>query len=298
MTTPLLSLVLPVYRGEQFIDESIRTVLEALDTLREVGTTDEPFELIVVCDGELDASATIAEAIADPRLHVIRYPVNQGKGFALCAGMATARGELVGWLDSDLDIHPSVIVNACKVLIATDEFDAAVGSKRHPDSQVHYPATRRLLSWGFQHLAQLTLRVGVPDTQVGAKVFRRTVIETALPLLRVKRYAFDLEVLAVAALFGFDRVAQVPIRLEYRFSGTGINLAAVRNMLQDALAITYRVHSRWYVHQFARMHRRREAVSSTPDATSSPVVPTGNIALLRAIQGSSSMPSTDLDDQR
>ena len=277
MTPPLLSLVLPVYRGERFLDESIRTVLDALDALRDVSGSREPFELIVVCDGELDRSATIAEAIEDDRLRVIRYPENQGKGFALCAGMAASRGELVGWLDSDLDIHPSVIVDACRTLVSTDDIDAAVGSKRHPDSQVHYPATRRLLSWGFQHLAQITLRVGVPDTQVGAKVFRRSVITTALPLLRVKRYAFDLEVLAVAALFGFDRVAQVPIRLEYRFSGTGINLAAVRNMLQDALAITYRVHSRWYVHQYALMHRGRLAEEN-------PAVAAGNLALFRSFK--------------
>jgi hypothetical protein len=135
-------------------------------------------------------------------------------------------------------------------------------------------------SWGFQHVSQLLLRVGVPDTQVGAKVFRREVIATALPLLRVKRYAFDLEVLAVAAEFGFDQVGEVPIALDYQFSGTGINLRAVWNMLVDTLAITYRVHSRWYVRQFARLHRRR--LRSTDDAlVAAPAVATGNLALLR-----------------
>lgn len=273
---PLLSLVTPVYRGEQFIESSIRAILAQLEALKADAGDREPFELVVVCDGELDASTAIALAVDDPRVHVVSYPENRGKGFALCAGMEQTRGDLVGWLDSDLDIDPSVIVAATREILAGD-FDAAVGSKRHRDSAVEYPRIRRILSWGFQHLAHLTLRVGVPDTQVGAKVFRREAIITALPLLRVKRYAFDLEVLAVAAQFGFDRVAEVPIALEYRFTGTGVNLRAVWNMLQDTLAVIYRVHSRWYVHQFARMHRSR--LSATVQRP--PVVESGNLALLR-----------------
>jgi hypothetical protein len=78
------------------------------------------------------------------------------------------------------------------------------------------------------------------------------------PLLLIKRYAFDLEVLAVAAEFGFDRVAEAPVRLDYKFSGTGIDLAAVRRMLLDTIAIAYRIHVRhWYVRRFASLHRQR-----------------------------------------
>lgn len=282
MTRPLLSLVTPVYRGEAFIGDSIRVLLRELEALSEIAGDRQAFELIVVCDGDLDDSAAIARASQDDRVQVVSYPQNQGKGFALCAGMALAQGEMIGWLDSDLDIHPSVIVNACHRL-AVGDVDAAVGSKRHPQSDVHYPASRRVLSWGFQHLARITLRVGVPDTQVGAKVFRRDVISTALPLLRVKRYAFDLEVLAVSALFGFDRVAQVPIKLEYRFTGSGINLVAVRRMLQDTFAITYRVRSRWYVHQFAQMQRDRLSQAPARSLKSDPAVDQSNLALFRAL---------------
>jgi hypothetical protein len=123
---------------------------------------------------------------------------------------------------------------------------------------VQYPWDRRVLSWGFQKLVKLLFRFDVRDTQVGMKIFRREVLSTVLPLLLIKRYAFDLEVLAVAAEFGFDRVQEVPIQLEYRFSGTGIDSRAVKLMFQDTLAIAYRIHLRhWYIRQYAVLQRER-----------------------------------------
>jgi dolichol-phosphate mannosyltransferase len=93
---------------------------------------------------------------------------------------------------------------------------------------------------------------------VGAKLFRRELLDTVRPLLLVKRWAFDLEVLAVGAEFGFDRIEQAPIELEYRFSGTSIDWRAVFRMFQDTLAIAYRIHLRHrYVRRFAALQRQR-----------------------------------------
>jgi hypothetical protein len=83
-------------------------------------------------------------------------------------------------------------------------------------------------------------------------------VQTVAPLLLVKRYAFDLEFLAVGAEFGFDRVVDAPIALEYKFTGSSINWRAVRDMIQDTLAIAYRIHIRhWYVRRFASVQRHR-----------------------------------------
>jgi glycosyltransferase involved in cell wall biosynthesis len=250
-----LSLILPVYMGAGWIAENVQTVLAQVE---EIG---RPFELIVVCDGDHDQASHAALHVAslDPRVRVFHYPQNQGKGFALSFGVAQSRGRLIGWLDADLDIHPRAIVDAVHAF-DTAEIDAAIGSKRHDDSTVDYPLIRRLYSWGFQMLVRLLFRLDVRDTQVGAKVFRREMLTTVTPLLLVKRYAFDLEVLAVGGEFGFDRIAEVPVWLAYRFSGTGISWRAVRNMLIDTLAIGYRIHLRhWYAKRFAELQRQRAA---------------------------------------
>jgi hypothetical protein len=123
---------------------------------------------------------------------------------------------------------------------------------------VHYPLIRRLYSLGFQLLVRMLFRINVRDTQVGAKLFRREMLDTVVPLLLIKRYAYDLELLAVAAEFGFDRIEEMPVRLDYRFSGSGISNAAVRRMFVDTLAIAYRIHIRhWYVRRYATLQRAR-----------------------------------------
>ena len=249
--SPYLSLVVPVFNGAHHIASNVREVVASLETL------ERPFEVIVVCDGSTDGSADRAREVDDPRVHVLDYPVNAGKGNAIMRGLEAAEGRLQGWLDSDLDIAPGVIVEAARRFEA-EPVDAVVGSKRHPDSRVRYPWLRRVYSAGFQLLVALLFRVNTPDTQVGAKLFRREALDTVGPLLLVKRWAFDLEVLAVGAEFGFDRIEQAPIELQYRFSGTSIDWRAVFRMFQDTLAIAYRIHLRhWYVRRFAALERER-----------------------------------------
>jgi glycosyltransferase involved in cell wall biosynthesis len=273
-----LSLIVPVYKGGNFVAANVAEIVTALEMLR------RPFEVLVVSDGCAE-SADAARSIIDPRVRTLGYPVNHGKGYAITYGIAHARGRLIGWLDADLDVAPSVIVDAVAAFDA-EEIDAVIGSKRHPASAVDYPGIRRVLSWGFQQLVRLLFRVDVRDTQVGAKVFRREMLDTVAPLLLIKRYAFDLEVLAVGSEFGFDRVREVPINLAYRFSGTGINRHAVRLMFQDTLAIAYRIHLRhWYVRQYAALQRQRGdravELGGVPADLTFPTAPTATLTGIR-----------------
>jgi glycosyltransferase involved in cell wall biosynthesis len=243
--------VTPVHNGAAYIARNIRQIVGALESL------ERPFEVIVVCDGSSDATADEARSVQDSRVRILSYEFNQGKGNAIIHGVQQARGRLIGWIDSDLDIAPEMIVDAAR-RFDEREIDAVIGSKRHPLSEVGYPRIRRVYSWGFQLLVRILFRVNVRDTQVGAKVFRRELLDTVLPLLLVKRYAFDVEVLAVGAEFGFDRIEEAPVVLSYTFLGSGINRIAVWSMFVDTLAIAYRIHIRhWYVRRFASRQRSR-----------------------------------------
>jgi glycosyltransferase involved in cell wall biosynthesis len=234
-TRPLVTVVVPVYNQAGTIVENVRTIRERVE--RGLGGS---LELIVVSDGSIDQSEERLLEDAPDLARVIHYDRNLGKGFAVKAGSLAAAGRYISYVDSDLDLDPVAIPGFVETA-QRDGLDFVIGSKRHPDSVVHYPATRRVSSWLYQQLVRLLFRLDVRDTQVGLKVFRREVADEVMPLLLVKQYAFDLELLAVARALGFGRLREMPITLRYRFTGSGVRSIAVLFALLDTAAIFYRL---------------------------------------------------------
>jgi glycosyltransferase involved in cell wall biosynthesis len=245
---PVLSVVVPVFNQETAIVENLRVIRRRISE-----SLDEPFEILVVSDGSIDATeqALLAEAGMDFRL--FHYDRNLGKGYAIKVGALEALGAWVGFVDADLDLDPADLV--VYLHRARDqELDFAIGSKRHPDSEVHYPRSRVVASWLFQQVVRVLFRLEVRDTQVGLKLFSREVVDQVLPLVMVKRFAFDIELLAVARAFGLRRIEELPVRLEYRFSGSGVRSRAVLRAFIDVAAIFYRL-------RILRYYQRRRALA-------------------------------------
>jgi glycosyltransferase involved in cell wall biosynthesis len=235
-TTPLLSVVVPVFNGGPEIVANVETIRDAVAA--KLGL--DSMEVIVVSDGSIDGSA---ERLLDhdlERVRVIHYDRNLGKGYAVKAGALASAGAWVGLCDSDLDLDPAALPTYVEAAIR-DRLDIAVGSKLHPDSVVDYPRSRRIGSWGFQQLTRLLFGLNVRDTQVGLKVFSREVADEVMPLLLVKRFAFDLELLAVSSALGRGRIREMPITLDYRFTGSGVRSRAVARALWDTAAVFYRL---------------------------------------------------------
>lgn len=85
-----LSVIMPLYNCEQWVEESVRSVIENADGL---------LELIVVDDGSTDRSAEIVAAIDGP-IKLISQE-NAGPAAARNTGLKAASGELIGFLDAD-----------------------------------------------------------------------------------------------------------------------------------------------------------------------------------------------------
>lgn len=247
MSEPLLSVVVPVYNQAGAIGDNVSTIHERI-----AAGLQAPFELIVVSDGSLDGTEEEVLERRLPLTRVLHYERNLGKGYALRVGALAARGEWVAFVDADLDLDPAAIPRYL-AHARSQRLDYAIGSKRHPDSRVEYPRSRRVASWLYQRLVRLLFRLDVRDTQVGLKVFRRELLDDVVPLLLVKRFAFDLELLAVARALGYERGEELPVDLDYRFSGSGVRSIAVLRALVDTLAIAYRL-------RVLRYYQRRRAV--------------------------------------
>ena len=243
-TNPGLSVIVPAYREGQHMHDNLVHLLEELDR---IGTD---YEVIVVSDGNTDATVSEAERVGSPRIQVLAYTINEGKGFALMHGVGRARGDLIAFIDADMELDPSGIGRFVAIQKEGD-WDVVVGSKRHPDSHVAYPRIRRVQSWLYQQLIRLLFRLNVKDTQTGLKLFRGKVLRETVPLLAVKRFAFDLELLVVARKLGYRKVIEAPIDLDYRFETT-TNPGAASRALWDTAAIFYRLH---FIHHYDRRLR-------------------------------------------
>jgi hypothetical protein len=208
----------------------------------------------------------------DPRVRALRYDRNMGKGYALRTGTAAATGRWVAWIDSDLDLDPTRIGDFLD-RARREELDVVVGSKRHPDSEVAYPTRRRVYSWLYQQLVRLMFQLDVRDTQVGMKLFRREVLDEVMPVVLVKRYAFDLEVLAVARSFGFRRITEAPIRLDWQFTASGVDPRAIAHALWDTAAVFYRL-------RLLRFYARRRVLANRVAAHRPDPLPRLTVVLL------------------
>ena len=92
--------------------------------------------------------------------------------------------------------------------------DVVIGSKFHPESRVEYPRLRRIYSFFYYMLVRTLFGLPVRDTQTGIKLFKREVLERVLPRVLVKRFAFDLELLANAHHFGY-RIVEAPVEVNF-----------------------------------------------------------------------------------
>lgn len=237
----LLSVIVPIYKQEKTLRRDLTAILKALEKAQ------LNYELIGVVDGKADQSFKAAGRIKNPKLRVYQLEKNHGKGYAIRYGMARSTGDLISFIDAGGEIDAEGIHGLYQQFVKK-KADIIIGSKRHPESQVQYPPLRRVLSVGYQTLVFFLFGLRVRDTQVGLKLFRRGVLEDVLPRLLVKRYAFDIEILAVASHLGYKKIFEAPIVLKYNFTSytTAASWSTIRNMLIDTLAVFYRLRIQQY----------------------------------------------------
>ena len=120
MNMPLVSVIMPVYNAERFVDKAIRSVLEQ---------TYQNLELILIDDGSTDGSRQIIQAYADkdPRVRILTNEGNQGVAQTRNHGIRAAAGEYIALLDSD-DVWKRAKLEQQVHLMQTQDADLCYGS--------------------------------------------------------------------------------------------------------------------------------------------------------------------------
>ncbi len=124
MSQPEISIVSPVFKAAEIVDELVRQLSGAVSTI-----TDD-FEIILVEDGSPDASweKIHKNCSEDPKVKGIKLSRNFGQHYALSAGLQEARGKFVVVIDCDLQDDPAFIPELYRK--AQEGFDVVFTSKK------------------------------------------------------------------------------------------------------------------------------------------------------------------------
>jgi glycosyltransferase involved in cell wall biosynthesis len=150
-------------------------------------------------------------------------PDSDGKGAALREGLRVSHGELIVFLDADLDIHPRMIL---RLLPYIEDYDIVVGTK----DISRLSNQRKIITFLSRIYIRLFFGVRV-DSQTGIKLFKRD----AIPEWETNGFAFDIEILAKASKNGKTMI-EVPIEAHITRS---MPLKAVWKTFKESLRIWF-----------------------------------------------------------
>lgn len=229
-----ISIIIPGYNEEKRILAS----LESLSAFCEEHF--QTYEILFVDDGSTDRTRELIASFGNPRVRVVAYDQNRGKGFAVKKGTLSAMGQYRFFTDADLPYDLSGFLEAMH-FFHTGPCDVVVGARDHPDSTDRAGQTlvRRTASKAFSALVRLMLNVNIKDTQCGFKGFTAEAAEKLFSLSAIKGYAFDVELLSLAQALDL-KVCQVPVSLvERNHSKVRMSLDAPM-MFWDVLKLCFR----------------------------------------------------------
>jgi glycosyltransferase involved in cell wall biosynthesis len=173
LTPPSVSVVIPMYNEEAYVERAVRA---ARDVLEGMGAD---WEVIVVDDASTDRTGALAEdlARADARVQVLHNPANRQLGGSLRAGWARATKDLVLYTDADLPADLGELPRAVHLLqhqqadvLAAYRFDRTAEGLR-----------RAMMAFAYNLLVRVLFDLPVRDVNFAFKLFRRSLLER-LPL--------------------------------------------------------------------------------------------------------------------
>ncbi|MFB3883646.1 MAG: glycosyltransferase family 2 protein [Thermodesulfobacteriota bacterium] len=242
----MISIVSPFYNEEVIIEDSVHLMLQNLESL-----SDE-WELIIVDDGSVDHSLQIARRLEQnfPKLRVLSYLGNRGRGYALRFGVAQARGDIVITTEIDSSWGNDIVHRIVAEFKKRPDADIIIASPHlHGGGYRNVPVKRVLLSTLGNYIIRSGLTYSVTMNTGMTRGYRREKF-LALPLDEDDK-EMHLEIVNKALAFGY-RIYEIPAVLEWkeyklsivlgkkRKSSSNINKLIQTHILFSLLAAPFR----------------------------------------------------------
>jgi len=201
-----LSVVIPAYNEEKRIK---KTLLEADKFL---SSRNYSYEIIVADDGSSDGTVELIKNLSKDikNLRVIDNQENHGKGYVVRQGLMEAKGKYRLFMDADNATTVNQIQNLLPFF--KEGYDVVIGDRELKESRIekHQPFYKEMLGDLGNLLIQALAVPGIKDTQCGFKCFSAELVESVFPKLKIDRWGFDIEILALARKSGY-KIKTVPV---------------------------------------------------------------------------------------
>lgn len=203
---PHLLILIPAYNEEQRLEPVLR---DYSAYFAKVYPGD--FQLVVVLNGCRDDTLGVVKRAAAEHIQIswLEFQEPIGKGGALIEGLRLAPlADLIGYVDADGATSPKAFMDLVRL---RDQADCIIGSRWLPGAVLRQQQSshRQLASRVFHVIVQTLFWLNVKDTQCGAKLMRRQVVEKIHASLRIADMAFDINLLYAIKRAGF-RILEVP----------------------------------------------------------------------------------------
>ncbi len=224
---PRVSIVLATYNERENILDTISSIFEHVK---------DPVEVIVVDDDSSDMTWKLVEDHKDPRVKLIRRVDTRGLASAFNRGVIESRGSVVGWMDADMCMPPSLLP---AMIAKLDEYDIVVGSRYAPGGIDDRAFLRVASSRFINGLATKVLGYSIKDYDSGFVVLKRTVFDK-VSIIPTGYGAYFMEFLYTCRKKGLT-VYEIPYVFRDRAKGISKSAPSILKFFRTGLQYVIRI---------------------------------------------------------
>ena len=224
---PRVSIVLATYNERENILDTISSIFLNVK---------DPVEVIVVDDDSSDMTWQLVEELNDPRVKLIRRVETRGLASAFNRGVIESRGEVVGWMDADMCMPPSLLPEMIRKL---DEYDIVVGSRYAPGGIDDRAFLRVASSRLINGLASMVLGYGIKDYDSGFVVLKRSVFDK-VTIIPTGYGAYFMEFLYTCRKKGLT-VYEIPYVFRDRAKGISKSAPSILKFFRTGMQYVMRI---------------------------------------------------------
>jgi len=223
----LVSIILATYNERENITKTIDQILQFVPA---------PIEIIVVDDDSPDETWRRVSDLDRAEVIVIRRVSTRGLASAFMRGIIESRGGIIGWMDADMCMPPSLLPEMIKRL---GDHDVVIGSRYAPGGADKRSWLRRSASLLINRFAQIVLGYGVRDYDSGFVVVKRSVFDK-VSIIPTGYGAYFVEFIYACCQKGM-KVCEVPYSFQDRMHGTSKSFPSLWKFLVLGSAYVLRI---------------------------------------------------------